>query len=42
LPDDHLFVLSKPAMRYVYHPVFSSDGKFLLTGLTRMREALPE
>jgi hypothetical protein len=41
LPDDHLFVLSKPAMRYVYHPVFSSDGKFLLTGLTRTREALP-
>jgi hypothetical protein len=40
-PDDHLFVLSKPGMRYVYHPVFSSDGKFLLTGLTRTREALP-
>jgi hypothetical protein len=40
-PDDHLFVLPKPDERFVYHPVFSSDGKFLLTGLTRTREALP-
>jgi len=40
-PDEHLFVLPKPDERYVYHPVFSSDGKFLLTGLTRTREALP-
>jgi len=39
-PDEHLFVLSKPDKRYVYHPVFSSDGKFLLTGLTRTREAI--
>jgi hypothetical protein len=40
-PDDHLFVLPKPDERFVYHPVFSSDGKFLLTGLTRTQEALP-
>jgi hypothetical protein len=40
-PDEHLFVLSKPDKHYVYHPVFSSDGKFLLTGLTRTQEALP-
>jgi len=40
-PDEHLFVLHKPDRRYVYHPVFSSDGKFLLTGLTRTQEALP-
>lgn len=40
-PDKHLLVLSKPAERYIYHPVFSTDGKFLLTGLTRTREALP-
>jgi hypothetical protein len=39
-PDEHLFVLPKPDKRYVYHPVFSSDGKFLLTGLTRTQEAL--
>jgi len=38
-PDEHLFVLSMPDKRYVYHPVFSSDGKFLLTGLTRNQEA---
>jgi hypothetical protein len=38
-PDEHLFTLSKPDHRYVYHPVFSNDGKFLLTGLTRTREA---
>jgi hypothetical protein len=40
-PDEHLFVLSKPAESFVYHPVFSRDGKFLLTGLTRTREAVP-
>jgi hypothetical protein len=40
-PDEHLFVLFKPDKRYVYHPVFSSDGKFLLTGLTRTQEATP-
>lgn len=38
-PDDHLFVLSQPDRRYVYHPAFSRDGKFLLTGLTRVQEA---
>jgi hypothetical protein len=41
-PDDHLFVLSKPEKHYLYHPVFSRDGKFKLTGLTRTLEALPE
>jgi hypothetical protein len=40
-PDEHLFVLSKPDKHYVYHPVFSNDGKFLLTGLTRTQETLP-
>jgi len=40
-PDEHLFVLPKPAESFVYHPVFSRDGKFLLTGLARTREALP-
>jgi hypothetical protein len=40
-PDVNFFVLTKPGMRYVYHPEFSSDGKFLLTGLTRTQEALP-
>lgn len=40
-PDEHLFVLSKPEKRYVYHPVFSNDGKFLLTGMTRTLEVLP-
>ena len=38
---EHLFVLPKPDEPKVYHPVFSSDGKFLLTGLTRTREAPP-
>jgi hypothetical protein len=37
-PDEHLFILPKPDHHYVYHPVFSKDGKFLLTGLTRTRE----
>ena len=40
-PDEHLFVLSKPDKHYVYHPVFSTDGKFLLTGLIRTQEAVP-
>ena len=40
--DEHLFVLPKPDRRYVYRPVFSSDGKFLLTGLTRTQEAATE
>jgi hypothetical protein len=38
-PDQHLFIWAKPDARYVYHPVFSSDGKYLLTGLTRSQEA---
>jgi len=40
-PDEHIFVLSKPDKHYVYHPVFSRDGKFRLTGLTRALEQLP-
>jgi hypothetical protein len=40
-PGDPIFVLAKPGRRDVYHPVFSSDGKFLLTGLTRTQEAAP-
>jgi hypothetical protein len=40
-PDEHLFVLPRSDKRYVYHPLFSSDGKFLLTGLTRTQEATP-
>ncbi len=38
-PDERRFVLSKPDKRYVYHPLFSNDGKFLLTGLARTQEA---
>ncbi len=38
-PNEHEFVLTKPDKRYVYHPDFSNDGKFLLTGLTRTQEA---
>jgi hypothetical protein len=41
-PDEHLFVLSKPDKHYLYHPVFSRDGKFRLTGLSRTLEQLPE
>jgi len=37
--DDHFFLLPKPESVKVYHPVFSNDGKFLLTGLTSSREA---
>lgn len=40
-PDEHRFELLKADRRYVYHPVFSHDGKFLLTGLTRNQVALP-
>jgi hypothetical protein len=39
--DEHLFVLSKPDKHYLYHPVFSRDGKFRLTGLRRTVETLP-
>lgn len=39
--DDHVFVLPKPDGIKVYHPVFSSDGKFLLTGLASSREPTP-
>jgi hypothetical protein len=39
-PDEHLFVLSTPDKRNVYHPRFSSDGKFLLTSLSRTHEAV--
>jgi hypothetical protein len=40
--DEHLFVLPRQGSLNVYHPIFSSDGKFLLTALTRTQEALPE
>lgn len=40
-PDEHLFVLSKPDKHYVYHPVFTRDGKFRLTELVRTQEPLP-
>jgi len=39
-PDEHQFVLSEPGKHYVYHPVFSHDGKFRLTGLTRLTRTL--
>jgi hypothetical protein len=39
--DEHLFVLSQSDKRNVYHPLFSTDGKFLLTGLSRTHETLP-
>jgi len=38
-PQEHIFVASKRDYSEVYRPVFSDDGKFLLTGLTRTREA---
>jgi hypothetical protein len=38
-PNEHLFVLSEPDKHFVYHPIFSSDGKYRLTGLTRTQEA---
>jgi hypothetical protein len=38
-PDAHIFVLSKPGTLNVYHPLFSGDGRFLLTGLSRTHEA---
>lgn len=41
-PDDHLFLLDKPDKHLTYHPVFTHDGKFRLTGLTRAVESLPE
>jgi hypothetical protein len=40
-PDEHLFVLSKPGKHSVYHPEFSRDGAFRLTGLTRTLEVVP-
>jgi hypothetical protein len=40
-PEDYVFVLPLPDKQYIYHPTFSSDGKFLLTGLKRTEEALP-
>ncbi len=40
-PDEHLFTLTKPDQRFVYHPAFTNDGKFLLSGLERTREVLP-
>jgi hypothetical protein len=39
--EDYAFVLPLSDKQYIYHPTFSSDGKFLLTGLKRTEEALP-
>jgi hypothetical protein len=38
-PDEHAILLDKSDKRYVYHPDFSRDGKFLLTGLARAQAA---
>lgn len=38
---ENLFALPLPDKQYIYRPVFSSDGKFLLTNLKRTREAPP-
>jgi hypothetical protein len=40
-PEDYVFVLPLSDKQSLYHPTFSSDGKFLLTGLKRTEEALP-
>jgi hypothetical protein len=40
-PDENLFALPLPDKQYVYRPIFSRDGKFLLTNLKRTLEALP-
>lgn len=39
--EGYVFVLLQPDKLYRYQPTFSSDGKFLLTGLKRTVEALP-
>ena len=41
-PDKHLFVLSTQDKHNVYHPSFSRDGKYLLTGLNRSHEAVEQ
>ncbi len=40
-PDDFTFALQVDDKQYVYHPIFSIDGKFLLIGLQRTEEAVP-
>jgi hypothetical protein len=42
LPDQHLFLLDKPDKHLTYHPAFTHDGKFRLTGLYRSVESLPD
>jgi hypothetical protein len=39
--QDYVFVAPQADKQYRYRPTFSSDGKFLLTGLKRTTEALP-
>ena len=39
-PDDYAFELSVPGKHYLYRPTFSTDGKLLLTGLTRTTEVV--
>ena len=39
--DGAVFELSLPEKHYLYHPTFSSDGKYLITGLKRTQEAAP-
>jgi hypothetical protein len=40
-PGESLFALTLPDKQYVYRPIFSRDGKFLLTNLKRTQEAPP-
>jgi len=40
-PEEYTFELSLPEKHYLYRPTFSTDGKFLLTGLQRSQETLP-
>lgn len=40
-PEAYGLVLPLSDKQYLYHPTFSSDGKFLLTGLRRTEEARP-
>jgi hypothetical protein len=41
-PEAHVFVLSKSEVQNAYHPTFSQDGKFLLTGLTRTHQTVED
>jgi len=39
--EDYVFIAQQADKQYRYRPIFSSDGKFLLTGLKRTTEPLP-